>query len=211
MKQNEIYTYEYSQPDEYRFSLDSVFLAQCVANEYQKYLNLKELKVLDICSGCGVIGLELNFHLPELTYIDFLEVQTVYESHFNKNIKQSKTKNAIFRLRLENYEILRSDSEANQYNLIVSNPPYFFKNEGLLSPNDFKNRCRFFLDSDFKNLMLGIHNSLTPKGSAFVLLRPGVHHGRDLFKETQRILENLCSVQIFAEVRGTNVIRIIKL
>lgn len=211
MNTNQIYTYDYSQPEDYRFSLDSVFLAQRVAKVYENIPNLSEFKVLDICSGCGVIGLELNFHLNNLKNIDFLEIQEIYRSHFLTNIKQSKSLDPHFNLRLENYEILSFPEEKDKYDLIVSNPPYFFKNEGLLSPNEFKNRCRFFLDSDFKTLILGIHNSLKPKAKAFILLRPGTHHGRDLFLEAQSILLGLADLQIFDEVRGTNIICIEKL
>lgn len=209
MKNNDIYTYDYSQPEDYRFSLDSVFLAQSVANEY-KNLDLKDFRALDVCSGCGVVGLELNFHLKSLNKIDFLEVQEIYRSHFEKNIQQTHSENPEFQLILSNYDILLENSYTERYDLIVSNPPYFFKNEGLLSPNEFKNRCRFFLDSDFKNLINGIYNSLKKEASAYILLRPGTHHGRDLLEETKIILLNKASVELFDEVRGTNVVRIKK-
>lgn len=210
MKLNETYTYDYSQPKEYRFSLDSVFLSQVVAKHVKNKFD-ESMKVLDLCSGCGVVGLELQFHCSEIKNIDFLEVQSVYIDHFNHNKSQVKGDNLNLNLILNNYEILLNPEYESHYDLIVSNPPYFFKNEGLLSPNEFKNRCRFFLDSDFKNLILGIYNSLKTNAEAFILLRPGTHHGRDLLKETRKLLETKALVEIFNEVRGTNVVRIIKL
>lgn len=210
MKNNDIYTYDYSQPEDYRFSLDSVFLAQSVAKHYQDQ-DLTNFKALDVCSGCGVVGLELNFHLKTLAKIDFLEVQEIYREHFNLNIKQTHTPHSEFKLLLSNYDVLLNEEFSEQYDLIVSNPPYFFKNEGLLSPNEFKNRCRFFLDSDFQNLINGIYNALKTNASAFILLRPGTHHGRDLLNEAKKILELKAQVELFDEVRGTNVVRIKKL
>ena len=89
MQLNEIYTIDYSQPPEYRFSLDSIFLAQRVAD----WLFLRQAqpeKIADLCAGCGVVGLELLFHLNRRdglspTLIDFFEIQDEYRPHFEKN------------------------------------------------------------------------------------------------------------------------------
>jgi len=72
-------TFEYSQPDEYHFSHDSVFLARRVF-EFLRDKNIDPKTALDLCAGSGVIGLDLMFHLrsggkqrPQV--FDFLEVQ----------------------------------------------------------------------------------------------------------------------------------------
>ncbi|MGL6035003.1 MAG: hypothetical protein ACRC0N_08060, partial [Acinetobacter johnsonii] len=57
------YTYNYKQPDEYRFSLDSIHLARFVASQLASHSELGSLRVLDLCAGCGVIGIELSWHL----------------------------------------------------------------------------------------------------------------------------------------------------
>ena len=98
-----------------------------------------------------------------------------------------------------------------KYDVIVSNPPYFFQGEGLLSPNnDFKNRCRFFIDSDFYNLIKATIFTLKPHGRAFILARPGTHHGRNLINEIKKFSLGLARVQILDEVRGTNIVELIK-
>lgn len=211
MSKNSIYTFDYFQPSEYRFSLDSVFLAQLVAKKYENHPQLSELSILDLCSGCGVIGLELAIHLNTIRNIDFLEVQEIYQTYFEKNLTGIKGDafDINFKLIQNNYETFNLD-ESKRYDIIVSNPPYFFKEEGLLSPSEFKNRCRFFLDSNFKELITCIIRSLKVDGEAFVLLRPGVHHGRNLFNELKSHIGDDASADIFGEVRGTNVVRIIK-
>jgi len=211
MSKNSIYTFDYFQPAEYRFSLDSVFLAQLVAKKYKNHPQLSELSFLDLCSGCGVIGLELSILENKISRIDFLEIQSIYQSYFEQNLIGIKGENPpkAFRLILDNYANFNRDQQI-KYDVIVSNPPYFFKEEGLLSPSDFKNRCRFFLDSDFKELIFCIVRSLKINGEAFILLRPGTHHGRDLFLELKNILGENASADIFGEIRGTNVVRIIK-
>ncbi len=213
MSKNSIYTYDYFQPKDYRFSLDSVFLAQIIARHYFDQPNKSELKILDLCAGCGIIGLELALHLKTLPHIDFLEVQSIYQEYFDKNVEMIFPEDQKRRLKFlnQNYDVLiNSASNSFKYDLIVSNPPYFFLGEGLLSPNEFKNRCRFFIDSNFENLINAIIISLKNDGAAFVLLRPGEEHGRDGLEMIREILNSRGSCEIFDNVRGTNVVRILK-
>jgi tRNA1Val (adenine37-N6)-methyltransferase len=214
MIKNSLYTFEYVQPEDYRFSLDSVFLSQKVAKIIEQDPDLGSYKVLDLCAGCGVVGLELIFHLSVIKQVDFLEVQEVYLPYFLQNITQVKDKSAELNFLSHNYaDLLKSplkEKFENSYDIIVSNPPYFFTGEGLMSPNEFKNRCRFFIDSDFKKLIDATTMALKPNGRAYLLVRSGTHHGRNLFNEIKKIGQGLSSVEIIDEVRGTNIIELIK-
>lgn len=212
MIKNSLYTYDYFQPEEYRFSLDSVFLAQKVAKLLESEVKLSNWKVLDLCAGCGIIGLELSLHAKDLINIDFLEVQEIYHSFFQKNKKMiyPEADGLQFRFLNLNYQNLLEDEYENTYDLIVSNPPYFFKDEGLLSPSDFKNRCRFFLDSDFKTLIFAILFVLKPNACAYLLVRSGVHHGRSPIEEIINILGAGGSAKVIDNVRGTDIVLIRK-
>jgi tRNA1Val (adenine37-N6)-methyltransferase len=210
MIKNSHYSYDYHQPEDYRFSLDSVFLAQKVAAYLKDHSNLENLKVLDLCAGCGVVGLELHFHSPTLKKIDFLEVQPLYREYFDKNCEQAKSINSEFHFLEMNYADLITPAFKDTYDIVVSNPPYFFLGEGLLSPNEFKNRCRFFIDSNFQKLIQSTIHVLTPSGRAFLLMRPGSHHGRNLIAEIEKLCAGLASVQIVDEVRGTDIVMLTK-
>ncbi|HAU1291084.1 TPA: SAM-dependent methyltransferase, partial [Legionella pneumophila] len=72
------FTYNYKQPDEYHFSLDSIHLAKFVAKQLKPYRDLGSLRVLDLCAGCGIIGIELSWHLQAIRQIDFIEIQDIY-------------------------------------------------------------------------------------------------------------------------------------
>lgn len=207
---NTIYSYKYHQPKEYRFSLDSVFLAQKVAQILKTHPAPEKLQVLDLCSGCGVIGLELNFHFKAIKKIDFLEIQEVYLPFFDKNVEQAQSIDSDFKFLNMNYSELINEAYQEKYDVIVSNPPYFFVGEGLLSPNEFKNRCRFFIDSNFPKLITAIFNSLKTSGRAFLLVRPGRHHGRDLHDEIKNLTKGSMRVEIIDEVRGTNIVLLTK-
>lgn len=210
MIKNTIYSYDYHQPEGYRFSLDSVFLSQRVAKFLETHNNLSDLKVLDLCAGCGVVGLELQFHLPDIKKIDFLEIQEVYLPYFEKNSAQAISLNTDFNFLNMNYADLLTKEFENNYDVVVSNPPYFFLGEGLLSPNEFKNRCRFFIDSNFQNLIESSLHVLKPDGRSFLLMRPGGHHGRNLIDEIKSLVQGRASVEIIDEVRGTDIVMLTK-
>lgn len=213
MIKNSQYTFDYFQPEEYHFSLDSVFLAKKVAQLIENDTKEK-LNVLDLCAGCGIIGLELSILSKKHLKIDFLEIQEIYQDFFSKNCEMiyahDHQKRESLRFLNLNYEDMLHSQFENSYDLIVCNPPYFFKGEGLLSPSEFKNRCRFFLDSDFRTLIKSIIYSLKFDCRAFLLVRSGIHHGRKPLEEIQSILGNAGTAQMIDNVRGTDIIEIRK-
>lgn len=215
---NPYVTFNYVQPHEYHFSHDSVFLARKVF-EIIKDEKIDYSRTLDLCSGCGIIGLDLAFHLQNHNLalpkkIDFLEVQKIYEPFFKKNVEtfSSVTGKSITADFINlNYDQLITTDETDQekYNLIVSNPPYFRKNQGLLSKSDFKNRCRFFIDSDLKNLILSIENSLSEQGKAFILLKSLAQHGVQVEHEIAAFNTNL-TFKHLGLIRETDLYQITK-
>lgn len=138
------FTYNYKQPDEYHFSLDSIQLAQFVATQLKFHPAPGSLRILDLCAGCGVIGMELSWHLQAIRQIDFVEIQDIYTEYFYQNLAHINRPELQFRWHLLNYEELHAKKWEGRFDLIISNPPYFQPGHGVLSPSEFKNRCRFF-------------------------------------------------------------------
>lgn len=178
-------------------------------------------QVLDLCAGCGIVGLDFLFHCLQNklhpAVFDFMEVQDVYRGHFDKNVSAlteasragDAKLNCHVQFILQNYDILQTEEFSNRYDLILCNPPYFQPHQGTLSPSEFKNRCRFFIDSDLPSLLRGLENSLKPQGKAFVLLRSLKDHGEDIISQASQILQR-CSLERAFQVRGTDVGLIIK-
>ncbi len=204
---NNAFTYNYAQPDEYHFSLDSIYLAQFVASQFKSHPDLGSLRVLDLCAGCGVIGMELSWHLKAIRQIDFVEIQAVYTKYFYQNWVNLNRPELQFRWHLLNYDELHQKTWQGKFDLIISNPPYFHLGHGMLSPSQFKNRCRFFLDSSFQNYIRALENSLAEKGKAYFLLRPLKHHGFDLISDIKTMLqETSATVEKISQARGTDII-----
>lgn len=173
------------------------------------------LRALDVCAGCGVMGFELLealktklFQTKRFARFDFLELQPDFATHFEANRKITATSNAHFIA--DSYCVLQTDTYSQMYDLIIANPPYFQKGEGTLSANDINNRARFFLDDNANILLKGIRNALKVGARAYVLMKSGKKHGRDAFTSARVELFD-CLVERFADVRGTDLIRITRL
>lgn len=220
------FTYKYSQPEEYHFSIDSIEMAWEIA-EYLKqriqednlvkkqspsdYLKnkMRWWKALDVCAGCGVVGFDLNFHMPAIRNIDFVDVQQVYESHFKSNVCLVKNEGE-FQFLAKNYDSLLTEEYKQKYQIIVCNPPYFNVDQGKHSPSEFKNRCRFFIDSTFAKLAEAIAHCLTDEGEAFMLLRDLEDHKIDLLTELRVLLRGKMQIENLKMIRGTFLLRLYK-
>lgn len=212
---NPNYTFNYSQPDDYRLSHDSVFLAWEVFN-LTKNLDLKGKRVLDVCAGSGIVGMDFLFHrraqglsLPDCA--DFLEIQEVYQEHFFENIKRLGSLSTELHFLNINYDILETEKFFKQYDIIIGNPPYFLPTQGKKSDNEFKNRCRFFLDSGLTNLINAVCCSLKTNCSAYLLLREQTQHGWDILSYVSQLAVDRLQVSLVNKIRGTYLVQLTKL
>lgn len=207
---NPHYTFNYSQPEEYRLSHDSVFLSRRVFEKLQG-VDLSQTKALDICAGAGVVGMDFLFHrrAEKQTVpmsFDFLEVQDIYIPHFNENKIRLGPIDTALNFELRNYNDLQEASFHQKYDLILSAPPYFLPTDGKLSPSEFKNRCKFFIDSDLRNLILGICNCLKKSGVAYILLRDLPDHKIDVIREAEQFSQGSLQMTVLGDIRGTHFI-----
>ncbi|MBC7743105.1 MAG: methyltransferase [Bdellovibrionaceae bacterium] len=211
---NPHYTFQYVQPEAYRYSHDSVFFARWVY-EQVKSSKIKCNAILDLCAGCGIIGMDLLFHLDRnpttaslVTEIDFLEIQSNYSSYFEENkqalLSRLKHPAALSFLNI-NYNQLSKDHK--KYDLIVANPPYFRQGHGTLSHSEFKNRCRFFIDADLKTLVSAISFSLDSRGKAYVLLKSLHEHGINICDEIKEFDFNI-KIENVGLIRGVDIYEI---
>lgn len=211
---NEHFTFQYSQPDEYHFSHDSVFFARSVY-ELTKSESLAGKNLLDLCCGCGIIGLDYLYHrfkeamdLP--TSVNFFDVQTEFEPHIHANIKRSGLPLKKTEVTLRNYASDSTERSMNCYDLILCNPPYFHSRNGKLGASTVRNRCHFFLDSSFKELIQFMIASLTKNGRSYFLSRDSKDHGEDLRKLLTQLCDTTATWTEMPQIRGTLMFQITK-
>lgn len=154
----------YDQPDFYRFSDDSIKLVNFV---FEKVSKQKLNHVLDLCAGSGVVGIEFALRQKDLTRLSFCEIQNDFIPFIQKNAL-NLIPDVNISIHHRGYQNLYLEEK---FDLILSNPPYFYPGKGLLSPNESKNRCRFFIDSNLKELVLCIARLLSANGVGYFLGR----------------------------------------
>ncbi len=206
-------TMKYDQPEDYHFSHDSIFLARKVFDLVQQR-QLKIDSVLDLCSGCGIIGLDFLFHLkkenlPLPQCLDFLEVQQIYKNYFETNVARLNVAAPTHFIHANYNDLTALNPLKEKYDLIISNPPYFRRGHGTLSKSEFKNRCRFFIDADFTDLIRSTEFMLARTGVAFVLIKSLSRHGIDALKEMQQMTTTLNFKKI-GQIRATDLYEINK-
>jgi tRNA1Val (adenine37-N6)-methyltransferase len=219
----------YSQPPEAPFSHDSIELADRASSlctrELRRANSVSDnLFALDLCAGCGVVGLEFERRLRKkmqnqkrVVSWTFLEVQEVYRSHFEQNLhgflaglspEERGDFNAKFLL--ANYRDVPLDSSLkSKFSLILSNPPYFEEAQGRLPPNPVKARSRFFLDANFDDFIRALNWCLHPRGQAIFLIRDLEAHRVDRLSRLERASsEHRFFWESLEPIRGTGLVRV---
>lgn len=128
ISRNDLYDYEnryiYQYEDGFKFSLDSILLAEFVDN-------LKDnKKVLDMCSGNCAVPLILSTKSKCL--IDAVEIQESIYELANMSINLNKLENQIHVYN----EDINSFNTSLVYDIITCNPPFFKINENSLINNN---------------------------------------------------------------------------
>lgn len=179
---------KYSQPDFYKFSEDSIHIGNWALEELSnKNVSFEGFKGADFGAGCGVVGLEFLSKSNKSIPFDFIEEQNDFEAHFNKNSdqlnKKSKEKIHFFN---NNIMEMRGQKYSNYYDLILSNPPYFNKEENRLGSSKERNQCRFFMDLKLEEWIEIIFLCLKKGGNACFSMRDPEGKKKELLEENYK-------------------------
>lgn len=206
------FTHRYSQPKEHRYSIDSIELCWKLGRILNQRNHKHKLRVMDLCSGCGVMGLEIAHWCTRVEHVDFIEVQSEYVQFFNANLKITGRSAEHFVYYDLNYrDISRYPNLNNNSDLIVCNPPYFRMETGSVGKSTFRNRCHYLIDSDLQRLCSAILFSLRPRGEAYILVKDLSAQGINQLAELETQFRNQASVEKVGQARGVDVVGVVKL
>ncbi len=167
---------DYAQPSFYHFSQDSIELVRFILEDFK---NDMPGNFLELFSGCGVITLELSKKLKGNWCL--VEKQEEFRSFLNRNLswKNQKVEKVYWKdcedFLKENYE---------RFDLIVMNPPYFFKEESRPKNDPKTDICFRISKSKFMNILSMALDSLTETGSLYLSYPK---HLRSVFKDIPSI------------------------
>jgi tRNA1Val (adenine37-N6)-methyltransferase len=175
---------DYNQPDFYHFTEDSLKLASVViANMIMK----KPLTLLDLCAGCGVIGIELANKLPSLQKVTLVEAQQEFIPYLQQNtltLLRNNVESEIIPLKMG--DLVGED----MYDLIVCNPPYFLPNSGRPAHDMRRQICRSFVLDSPTLLLEKIQKKLKDKAQAFIVLNRG-HNWQNELALYQNVIQTI--------------------
>ena len=119
----------------FKYGLDSVELVKFI-EDIEKNKNLSNKKIIDLCSGSGIIGLliQRTFKLNE---IYFLEKQENFVKLNELNAKENlnNVKYKVFNLDILNIDNDILGKMESSFDIITVNPPYKKYNSGIDSKN----------------------------------------------------------------------------
>ncbi len=139
----------------YRFSLDAVLLAHFPLLDGIK-------RAVDLGAGSGVISLLLAYLSPSLC-ITAIEIQENMVKRAQKSIVFNHLEGRIGLVQADIRDIGKYVSPGSA-DLVISNPPFWKKGEGRISPNAEKAIARHELEVELKDIIRAAAYLLSPRG-----------------------------------------------
>ena len=157
-------SYIYQNDEWFKFSLDSVLLANFVT------INFRTKKILDLATGNAPIPMLLTYRTKAKIY--GVEIQ---KEIYDLGYKSIKENNMFEQVHLMNIDVknLNKYFEFEQFDVVTCNPPYFkTRNTNLLNNNYIKSVARHEICLDLDNVCRIASNNLKNRGIFAMVHRP---------------------------------------
>jgi tRNA1(Val) A37 N6-methylase TrmN6 len=164
---NDLYDYQdykiVQDTDAFKFSLDSILLAEFVDNVDVS------TKILDLCTGNAVVPLILSYYYSN--QITGFEIQ---ESIFKLAKESLKINNVDKQINVINDDIknIKNYFPGNNFDIITCNPPFFKNNHSLINENKEKAIARHELTLTLPELIVTVKYLLKENGNFYLVHRP---------------------------------------
>ena len=146
---------------------DTTFLVETISRQISQH----DINLLELGSGNGIISIMLSHCYPEWKILG-IEIQKHLIELSQYNAKLSETLSTFVEADLREF------TSSQKYDLIISNPPYFPKDKGRISPIQERAISRHEITCNMLDIMECVKRNLKKGGSAFILYPQ--NRGQDL-------------------------------
>ncbi|MFH1939137.1 MAG: tRNA1(Val) (adenine(37)-N6)-methyltransferase [bacterium] len=148
--------------DSYRFSVDSVLLLNFIrVKSYEK--------IIDLGTGSGIIPL-LLFSKRKGLYIYGIEIQKDLADMARRSVKLNKLQNGITIIQ-EDFRNLKNIFKNQQFDVVISNPPFISLGQGKINPSSSKAIARHEIKGDLEDIISVSNYLLKNKGRIYLIYR----------------------------------------
>lgn len=142
-------------------STDTELIVNTILSEIKKQAT--KMKVLELGSGNGIISIMLSHYRPNWE-ITGLEIQPHLVELAVENSNRAKVK-----VNFVQGDLCKKEFAPNSFNLIVSNPPYYPKKKGKISPLKERAISRTEVMCTMQDVFKSIKYHLKNDGTAFII------------------------------------------
>jgi len=151
----------YQDDDYFLFSLDSVLLSNFVT------INLKDKKIIDLCSGNAPVPMLLSFRTKARIF--GVELQKYIYDMGYQSIKENEMDEQITFLN-DDVKNLNKYFDAESFDIVTCNPPYFkYQSDSLINENDGKAVARHEVSIKLEDV-IKMAKYLLKNGGTFALV-----------------------------------------
>jgi len=148
--------------DSYRFSVDSILLLN--------FVRLKNFEnIIDLGTGSGIIPL-LLFGKGKGLSIYGIEIQKDLADMARRSVELNKLQNGITIIQ-EDFRKLKNIFKNQQFDVVVSNPPYISLGKGKINPSSSRAIARHEIKGDLEDIIFVSHYLLKDKGRIYLIYK----------------------------------------
>ena len=146
----------------YRFTQDAILLV--------KFVQLKNNeRIIDLGSGSGIIPILLSYRKKGLSVYG-IEIQEELANMSKRSVKLNKLEEIIHIIH-EDIKNIRNIFESNQFDVVISNPPYISLGKGVIGTVNSRSIARHELICNMEDIVSQSNYLLKNKGRIYLIYK----------------------------------------
>jgi len=146
----------------YRFTQDAILLV--------KFVQLKNNeRIIDLGSGSGIIPILLSYRKKGLSVYG-IEIQEELANMSKRSVKLNKLEEIIHIIH-EDIKNIRNIFESNQFDVVISNPPYISLGKGVIGTINSRSIARHELKCNMEDIVSQSNYLLKNKGRIYLIYK----------------------------------------